>query len=334
MSENIAVIGGGSWGTTLAGLLREKGHEVSLWVYEADLAGRMAKTRVNDLYLPDYTLPEGMLITPDIAEAVSGREMVLNVAPSHVTRTVLTQAAGHASEEACFVSATKGIENETLMTMDQVLQDVLPGRSQRLAFISGPSFAKEVCRKVPTAVCVASRDPAIASRVQSAFNTQYFRVYTSPDVTGVELGGSLKNVIAIASGCSDGLGFGHNTRAALITRGLAEMARLGVAMGANPLTFAGLSGLGDLVLTCTGELSRNRAVGFKLGQGMKLKAILAEMRMVAEGVKTSKAAYELSIKHKVSMPITTQVYALLYEDKDPKAVVRELMTRDLKSELE
>lgn len=334
MSEKIAVIGGGSWGTTLAGLLAGKGHDVSLWVFEEDLALRMAKSRVNDLYMPDCPLPEGLSVTSDLGLAVRGREMILTVAPSHVTRGVLSRLVPDIADGAIFVSATKGIENDTLMTIHEVMEDVLPkGFHHRFAFLSGPSFAREVCLKMPTAVSVASRDISVAKRVQAAFSTEYFRVYTSPDVIGVELGGALKNVIAIAAGCSDGLGYGHNTRAALITRGLAEIARLGMAMGANPLTFSGLSGMGDLLLTCTGELSRNRTVGYKLGQGMKLRDILAEMKMVAEGVKTAKAAYELAVKYGVLMPITEQVYKLLYEDKEPGRVVRDLMTRDLKSEI-
>jgi len=334
LSEKIAVIGGGSWGTTLAGLLADKGNEVSLWVFEEDLAARMARNHVNDLYLPDYKIPDGVTVTSDLSASATGKDIILTVVPSHVTRGVLAKLAPAVKDDAIFVSATKGIENDTLMTIHEVMEDVLPkGFHHRLAFLSGPSFAKEVCLRMPTAVSVASRDPAVAKRVQAAFSTEYFRVYTSPDVIGVELGGSLKNVVAIAAGCSDGLGFGHNTRAALITRGLAEIARLGMAMGANPLTFSGLSGMGDLMLTCTGELSRNRTVGYKLGQGIKLADILSEMKMVAEGVKTSKAAYELSKKYDVPMPITEQVYLLLYEDKGPKQVVRDLMTRDLKSEI-
>ena len=333
MNEKIAVIGGGSWGTTLAGLLAGKGHETILWVFEEDLAQRMQATKVNDIYLPGHTLPDTLKVTHKLDEAVSGADIVLMVTPSHVLRTVLSQLAPSVRSDACFVCASKGIENDTLLTMHEVMEDVLPKEFHgRIACISGPSFAKEVCQKMPTAVSVACRDPQVALRVQAAFNTQYFRVYTNPDVTGVELGGALKNVIAIAAGCSDGLGFGHNTRAALITRGLSEIARLGMAMGANPLTFSGLSGMGDLVLTCTGELSRNRTVGYKLGQGQKLGEILSEMKMVAEGVKTAKAAYGLAKKYGVTMPITQQVYNLLYEDKDPKSVVRELMTRDLKSE--
>jgi len=333
-TEKIAVIGGGSWGTTLAGLLADKGHDVALWVFEADLAGRMTGSRVNDLYLPYYKIPENIEVTSDLGLAVRGRGIILMVAPSHVTRGVLAGLLPYADESACFVSATKGIENDTLMTMHEVMEDVMPKAfHNRTAYLSGPSFAKEVCMGMPTAVSMASRDPAVATRLQAAFNTDRFRVYTNPDVIGVELGGALKNVIAIAAGCSDGLGFGHNTRAALITRGLAEIARLGVAMGANPLTFAGLAGMGDLVLTCTGELSRNRTVGYKLGQGTSLPDILSEMKMVAEGVKTAKAAYGLAKKYGVEMPITEQVYRLLYEDTTPQDVVRTLMTRDLKSEL-
>lgn len=334
MAEKIAVIGGGSWGTTLAALLADKGHDVTLWVYEADLAVRMRDTRVNDLYLPGFKLPENLSVDSRLGETVKDKDIIVTVTPSHVTRNVLTGLLPDVKEDAIFVSASKGIENDTLMTMYDVMEDVLPKNfHHRLAFLSGPSFAKEVCKKMPTAVSVASRSPETAVRVQTAFNCDYFRVYTNPDVMGVELGGALKNVIAIAAGCSDGLGFGHNTRAALITRGLSEIARLGMAMGANPLTFSGLSGMGDLVLTCTGELSRNRTVGFRLGQGATLRDILSEMKTVAEGVKTTKSAYDLSQKYSVSMPITEQVYKLLYEEKEPSQVVRDLMGRDLKSEL-
>jgi glycerol-3-phosphate dehydrogenase (NAD(P)+) len=333
LSEKIAVIGAGAWGTTLAALLADKGHKVTLWVYEDDLAGRMRESRINDLYLPGHVLPE-MGITSDLASAVKDKALVLTVTPSHVARTALKALAQSARPDAYFVCASKGIENESLMTMSEVMEDVLPKEfHHRTAFLSGPSFAKEVILKMPTAVSVASKEPQTAKHVQKIFSTDYFRVYTSPDVMGVELGGSLKNVVAIAAGCSDGLGFGHNTRAALITRGLAEIARLGMAMGANPLTFSGLSGMGDLVLTCTGELSRNRTVGFRLGKGEKLSDILSAMKMVAEGVKTTKAAWALSKKYGVRMPITEQVYNLLYEGKEAARVVKDLMTRDLKSEL-
>jgi len=335
MGEKIAVMGAGAWGTTLAGLLADAGHDVTLWVFEADLADRMGSSRINDVFLPDYVLPEGLSVTNDIQEAVRGKAIVLMVTPSHVTRGILETMAPHVDPDASFITASKGIENETLMTMDEVMRDVLPaGYHGRISVLSGPSFAKEVCKRLPTAVTVASRDPEEARRMQDVFNTDNFRVYTNTDVTGVELGGSVKNVMAIAAGCSDGLGFGHNTRAALITRGIAEMSRLGRAMGANSLTFSGLSGIGDLVLTCTGDLSRNRTVGLKLGQGMKLDEILSEMKMVAEGVKTTKSVRGLAMKHGVEMPITEQVYELLYEDAEPKQVVRKLMSRELKEEHE
>jgi len=334
LGDRVAVIGAGAWGTTIAGLLADNGHDVSLWVYEEELAARIGKTRMNDMYLPEYVLPEGVFATSVLCEAVRDRGIIVMVTPSHAARAVLDGMLGCVSDTATFCSASKGIENDTLMTMDDVLQYVLPKVfHSRLAVLSGPSFAKEVCRRMPTAVAVASRNPDVSKRLQGIFSNESFRVYTNPDVIGVELGGSLKNVIAIAAGCSDGLGFGHNTRAALITRGLAEMARLGSAMGASPLTFSGLAGMGDLVLTCTGELSRNRTVGYKLGQGMKLAEILSEMNMVAEGVKTTKSAYDLAQRHGVEMPITEQVYRLLYEDAEPTLVVRKLMTRDPKGEL-
>lgn len=333
MKERIGVIGAGSWGTCIAILLSEKGHDVSLWVYEKNLSERMMINRVNDLYLPDFKIPDNLFITFSLEDALKGRDIMVSAIPSHVLRNVLTDLAPFLLENNIIVSCTKGIENDTLMTPSGIMKDILPkGLHTRLTFLSGPSFALEVAKMLPTAVSVASYDRDIGLRIQSAFNTPYFRVYTNPDVIGVELGGALKNVIAIASGVSDGLRYGNNARAALITRGLREISRLGVAMGANPLTFSGLSGLGDLILTCTGELSRNRTVGYKLGQGVKLKDILSEMKMVAEGINTTKAAYKLYKKYNVVMPITEQVYKLLYEDKDPKDVVKDLMSRELKDE--
>lgn len=333
IKEKIVVIGAGSWGTSIAILLSEKGHDVNLWVYENDLSERMIRSRVNDLYFPDFKIPDSLKITSSLEDALKGNDVVVSVVPSHVLRKVLEDMSPFLSENAVIVSCTKGIENDTLMTPSGIMKDVLPkGLHKRLAFLSGPSFAVEVARKLPTAVSVSSYDKDIGLRVQTIFNTPYFRVYTNPDVIGVELGGALKNVIAIASGVSDGLKYGHSTKAALITRGLREISRLGVTLGANPLTFSGLSGLGDLVLTCTGKLSRNRTVGYKLGQGMKLKDILSEMKMVAEGIKTTRSAFELSRKNNVEMPITEQVYKLLYEDEDPTNVVKYLMSRGLKDE--
>lgn len=330
---NIGVIGAGSWGTTLAHLLAKKGHGVTLWAYESDLVERMRQTRENDLFLPDVKLAPGLGFTSDLAEAARGRELLLLVPPSQVMRKVMEQAVPHLDEGTLVVSASKGIENDTLMTMSEVLGEVLPPSCRdRLAFLSGPSFAREVSADMPTAVVAAAADRGVAEQVQEVFSTENFRVYTNRDVVGVELGGSLKNVMALAAGVSDGLGFGCNTRAALITRGLAEMTRMGQALGADAATFSGLAGMGDLVLTCTGDLSRNRSVGMELGRGRKLKDILSEMKMVAEGVKTTLSAYQLASRLGVEVPITEQMYLILYQDKDPRQAVVDLMMRELKAE--
>ena len=330
---NIGVIGAGSWGTTLANLLAKKGFPVTLWVYEADLAERMAKTRINDLYLDGFTLSPNLVFTNELSEAVVDRQLLLLVSPSQVMRQVLKQLQPHLDEACLLVSAAKGIENNSLQLMSEVLEEVLGAEvKNRCAFLSGPSFAKEVAEEQPTAVTVAADDLGVAHRVQEIFSTDYFRVYTNQDVVGVEIGGALKNVIALAAGISDGLGFNHNARAALITRGLVEIGRLGMAKGAIESTFAGLAGMGDLVLTCTGDLSRNRTVGMELGRGRKLEEILNQMHMVAEGVKTTLSAYQLANKLGVKMPITEQMYQILYEDKDPKLAVADLMRRALTSE--
>jgi len=329
----IGVIGAGSWGTTLANVLAKKGYDVTLWVYEQDLAKRLSETRINDLYLDGITLSPNLSYTNDLEDAVQGRQALLLVSPSQVMRPVLKQLKPYLSDDCLLISAAKGIENDSLLTMSDVLQEVLgTGVKQRSAFLSGPSFAKEVAVEQPTAVAVASDDLAVACRVQEMFSTDYFRVYTNQDVVGIEIGGALKNVIALAAGVADGLGFHHNVRAALITRGLAEMARLGVALGAQEATFSGLAGMGDLVLTCTGDLSRNRSVGIELGRGRKLDEILNQMRMVAEGVKTTLSAYQLAVKLGVAMPITEQMYQILYQDKDPRQAVADLMNRALSSE--
>jgi glycerol-3-phosphate dehydrogenase (NAD(P)+) len=330
---NIGVIGAGSWGTTLANLLAKKGLDVVLWVYEADLAARMALTRVNDLYLPGVELDRRLEVTSDLGQATVNRALLLLVCPSQVMRRVVEQCRPVLHPDSLLVSAAKGIENDTLLTMSEVLAEVLgqdiTGRS---AFLSGPSFAREVAEEQPTAVAVAAENKDVADTVQKLFSTEYFRVYTNNDVMGVELGGALKNVIALAAGVSDGLGFGYNTRAALITRGLAEIARLGEAKGALPATFAGLAGMGDLVLTCTGDLSRNRKVGMELGQGRKLNDILGSMHMVAEGVKTTLSAYQLARKLGAEVPIIEQMYQILYADKSPRQAVTDLMQRVLKAE--
>jgi glycerol-3-phosphate dehydrogenase (NAD(P)+) len=333
MHENVGVIGAGSWGTTLADLLAKKGHSVTLWAYEPELVRAMTATGVNEVFLSGIQLSPRLRFTNSLEEAVAGKGVILFVVPSQVVRRVIGTALPAIPADAVVVSASKGIELGTLLTVSQIYAELLPASLFRnFAVLSGPSFAREVAQEMPTVVVAAAHEEQVARRVQKVFTTPGFRVYTNNDIMGVELGGAIKNVIALAAGIADGLGFGNNTRAALITRGLAEMARLGRAMGARNETFAGLAGMGDLVLTCTGDLSRNRTVGIKLGQGMKLAAILGEMRMVAEGVKTTESAYYLAKKLGIDMPITEKVYSILYEDKPPREAVVELMTRDLKAE--
>ncbi len=332
-AQRVAVIGAGSWGTALANLLAKKGIETVLWSHEPDVAAAVEREHRNPRYLSEVALDERLRATADIAEASRGAGVVLSVSPSHVVRAVMSRVAPHLAEDALVVSASKGIEVDTLETMDQVLSGVLPVRvSERAVFLSGPSFALEVARDHPTAVTVASRSEGAARQAQELFQTELFRVYTNPDVPGVELGGALKNVVAIASGVVDGLGFGNNTRAALITRGLAEMARLGVALGADPLTFSGLAGMGDLILTCTGALSRNRSVGVELGKGRALDEVLGGMTMVAEGVRTARSARELAHREGVEMPIVDSVYSVLYEGASPREAVESLMLRAPKAE--
>jgi glycerol-3-phosphate dehydrogenase (NAD(P)+) len=325
----IAVIGAGSWGTTLANLLSQKGSDVSLWVYEKDLAEEIERTRVNKLYLPDIRLSETIMVSHQIDEVVNKARYILNVVPAQYTRSVFKESLPFVSKEAIIISAAKGIERGTLMTISSVLKGL---SGHKVAVLSGPSFAKEVIKNLPTAVTLAMEDKDTGLVLQEVFNTNNFRVYTHDDVLGVEIGGALKNVVAIASGISDGLGLGHNARASLITRGLAEMTRLGIAMGANERTFSGLSGLGDLVLTCTGHLSRNYTLGAKLGQGMKLRDILDQTISVVEGVATAESAFELSRKYNIEMPIVEQVYEIIYEKKDPALAVSDLMRRSLKTE--
>ncbi len=332
---NIGVIGAGSWGTALADLLARIGHQVTLWAYETDLVVRMREQRENDLFLPDIRLHEELKFTDTLAEAVKGRELLLLVPPSQLMRQVFRQLVPYLEDGRVLVSASKGIENQTLMTMSQVLLEELEnaGRKAKLAFLSGPSFAREVAKGLPTAVVAASEEEVVAELVQKVFSGERFRVYTNSDVIGIEFGGSLKNVMALAAGIADGLGFGSNTRAALITRGLSEMTRLGVAAGAKAQTFAGLAGMGDLVLTCTGDLSRNRTVGLELGRGRPLQEILDGMKMVAEGVKTTVSTYQLASRLQVVAPITEQVYKILEEGKDPRQAVTDLLQRTLKSEV-
>ena len=325
----IAVIGAGSWGTTLASLLAEKEYDISLWALEKEIVKSVQETGINQVYLPGLQLPANLKVTNDIEQAVKKSRYVLNVVPTQFTRSVFKDAISFISEDAVIVSASKGIEQGSLLTVSSILKEIC---GHRIAVLSGPSFANEVMKKLPTAVTLATEDPDTGLILQEIFNTQYFRVYTHSDVIGVELGGALKNVIAIASGISDGLGLGHDARAALITRGLAEMVRLGVSMGADERTFSGLSGLGDLVLTCTGPLSRNYSVGVNLGKGMKLDEILSATKSVAEGVATALSAYELSRKQKIEMPIVEQIYEVIYREKSPDQAVSMLMNRNLKSE--
>lgn len=335
LEKRIGVIGAGSWGTALANLLATKGYLIDWWVFEEDLCRQLAQYRENDVFLPGITLSENLRPTNDLAAVVQNKDLIVIVVPSHVVRELATRMAPHLAPHAILVSASKGIENDTQLTMSAVIKEVISDLNEdQLSVLSGPSFAREVAVGVPTVVTVASVDPSCAQVVQQAFATPAFRVYTNLDIIGVELGGSVKNVIAIAAGMVDGLGLGLNTRAALITRGMTEIRRLGVAMGANPRTFTGSAGIGDLVLTCTGDISRNHMVGAKIGQGRQLKDVLSEMRMVAEGVKTARSVYHLSKRLHVEMPICHAVYQILYEQLSPRDAVYLLMTRDLKNELD
>jgi glycerol-3-phosphate dehydrogenase (NAD(P)+) len=335
MVEKVTVLGAGAWGTALAKVLAENGHEVSLWSRREDLANQINGAHANPRYLPGAPLPDSLVATHDLAGAIRGAKMIVFVVPSHSTREVARAAAAHVESDVPIVSATKGIENESLMFMDEVLAVELPAHARRsLSFLSGPSFAKELAAHIPTAVVVAARDQAVCADVMRRFHTPYLRLYASDDIPGVECGGAMKNVVAIAAGAVDGLGFGHNTRAMLITRGLAEVAKLAMARGGSALTVAGLAGMGDLVLTCTGELSRNRTVGLELGKGRTLDEILGSLGHVAEGVKTAKSAHDLSVKLGVEMPITREVYAVLHEKKPLAKAVHDLMSRELSYEFD
>ncbi len=340
MSENIkdikiGVVGAGSWGTALANLLACKGFHIDLWVFEDEVQQQIMDRRENEIFLPGIRLSDNLTPSNDIESVVADKDFLVTVVPSHLVRTVAGEMAPLVSPDTIVVSASKGIENNTHLTMTQVLAEMMPSLSPgNFSVLSGPSFAREVAIDVPTVVTVAGHDPEVAMRVQHIFATPYFRVYTSDDPPGVELGGAVKNVIAIAAGIIDGLGLGLNTRAALITRGQTEIRRLGLKLGANPRTFTGLAGIGDLILTCTGDLSRNHTVGKKIGQGKSLNTILSEMRMVAEGVKTSKSVYNLARKLEVEMPISSEIYHVLYNDVPPQEALFRLMTRDLKDELD
>jgi glycerol-3-phosphate dehydrogenase (NAD(P)+) len=329
----ISVLGAGGWGTTLAILLHYNGHNVTLWEYKKSYAKELIKKRINTDYLPGIKIPKEILITHDIEESTEDKNLIVLAVPSQFLRGVVKGISYHRIEDAILVSVSKGIEKNTLMTMSQMLKDVFPHLNEnQIGVISGPSHAEEVSQRVPTAVVAASIDIETSKTIQAAFMTSYFRVYASTDILGVELGGAFKNIIAIGAGIIDGAGFGDNTKAAIMTRGVAEISRLGLAMGAQPETFAGLSGMGDLIVTCMSRHSRNRYVGEQIGKGKTLKEILKSMEQVAEGVETTRSAKQLAAKNEIETPITNEVYKILYEDKDPVKATTDLMTRDMKTE--
>jgi glycerol-3-phosphate dehydrogenase (NAD(P)+) len=331
--KNLAIIGSGGWGTALAIILAPRFPSVRLWVYEADLAARMSETRENDVYLPGCLLPSRVEVVTQLPAALDGAEIVLSAIPSHLVRGVYQQMLPFLNESMVFVSATKGLENGTLLRMSEVILDVLRNRlTPHVAVISGPTFALEVARFEPTALVVASTDSTLVETVQGAFSGPTFRLYANSDPIGVEIGGAVKNVVAIGAGVVHGLGLGHNTMAALITRGLAEITRLAVAMGGAAQTLAGLAGLGDLVLTCSGDLSRNRTVGVELALGGNLEEIVSSMKMVAEGIKTTNAVANLAKRHSVEMPICEQMLQMLQFGISPREAIQRLMDRSLKGE--
>ena len=333
MTEKISVIGAGSWGTTLANLLAGKNFDTILYIYEPDQFVMMRQQRTNEKYLPGIELHPELQLTDSLAEAVNFSGYVVMAVPSHAVRSVLKHLTNQKLSDKIFINVAKGIENDTLLRMSQVIQEVTGISPDRIATLSGPSHAEEVSREVATAVVAASDDLSTARIVRDIFRTDYFRVYSSTDNIGVELGGSFKNVIAIAAGIADGAGFGDNTKAALMTRALVEMTRLGMAMGAQMTTFSGLSGIGDLIVTCMSRHSRNRYVGEQIGKGKTLQQVLDEMVMVAEGVKTTKSVHQLLEKYPIETPISSEVYQVLFNDKNPHDAVRDLMTRDPKEEL-
>lgn len=333
----IGVVGGGGWGTALSVVLASRGHAVTLWVYEPELAERMRTARVNETYLPGVAVPVSIAVTNGLAEAVDGAEGVLLVTPSQALRSTvarLLEEAPTALARASYVAiASKGLERGTLLRMTEVLGQIVPPEvGARVGVLAGPSHAEEVARRIPTAVVAAARSADVAAAIQESCSTEWFRIYTNDDVVGVEIGVALKNVVAIAAGICDGLGFGDSTKGALLTRGLVEIARLGERLGARTETFAGLAGMGDLIATAMSRHSRNRRLGEAIGHGVTLEAALAGTKMVAEGVNTADAAVNLARRHGVELPIAEQVRAILYEQKSPHAAIRELLTRDLKSE--
>jgi glycerol-3-phosphate dehydrogenase (NAD(P)+) len=329
----ISVLGAGGWGTTLAILLHHNGHEVTLWEYKRSYAKEIAHSRDNKIYLPGIKIPKEIVITHSLEECSDSKHMIILAVPTQFIRSVLNNIKGYDFKNTTFVSVAKGIEKDSLKTVSHIIRDEIKNiTADQIGVLSGPSHAEEVARKIPTAVVAASHDPFIARQIQSTFITSYFRIYSTTDILGVEYGGALKNVIAIGAGIIDGAKFGDNTKAAIMTRGIAEIARLGIALGAQPETFSGLSGMGDLIVTCMSRHSRNRFVGEQIGKGKTLKEVLKHMQMIAEGVETCRSVHQLSEKHQIETPIASAVYKILFEERDPVKVTYELMTRDMKAE--
>jgi glycerol-3-phosphate dehydrogenase (NAD(P)+) len=330
---NVTVLGAGSWGTTLALVLCDNGHSVRLWSFSKEQCDVMREKRENPEFLPGVLIPRSIEIVDDVESSCTNRDMIVAAVPSQHLRSILQRIAHLDLTKTIICNVAKGIENGSLMTMSEVLLDVLMHeRQENLAILSGPSHAEEVSKKIPTMVVAASFQMRTAKMVQEAFMTDYFRVYTNEDIRGVELGGAIKNVIAIAAGMSDGAGFGDNTKAAMMTRGIYEIARLGSSMGAHPITFAGLSGMGDLIVTCMSRHSRNRFVGEEIGKGRNIHDVLSEMVMVAEGVPSAKSVHQLALKHHIEMPLASEVYQVLYEGKDGRQAILDVMLRDAKGE--
>lgn len=334
MVNEIGIIGAGSWGTALAKLLSDKGESVALWCYEEEVAKGINSRHQNPVYLSDIKLSAKIKATNDLKEAINGKKIIFSVVPSQHVRGVWNQAGEYFNPDSILVSATKGFEQQSHKLMSQVLAECLPSvPASNIVCLSGPTFAPEVARGLLTSAVIAGTDPKINTEVQKTLRCENFLTFTNEDITGVEVGGAIKNVIAIAAGMSDGLNFGHNARAAIITRGLYEMVKIGKTLGANPLTFMGLSGIGDLVLTCTADLSRNHTVGKRLGGGEPLNSILKEMKMVAEGIYTAKAIKQISTEHNINTPICQAVYQMLYENQKPRDAVMWLCSLPLKNEL-
>ncbi|QCX32562.1 NAD(P)H-dependent glycerol-3-phosphate dehydrogenase [Caloramator sp. E03] len=328
----ISILGAGSWGSAIAVLLSKKSYDISIWDRNISLLEEINRTRENIRYLPGVLMPTNIKAFEDIGKCIEGCEIIVMAVPSHAVRQVCISLKGVVKKDQTFVSLAKGIENATFKRMSEIIEEHFP--ENNVAVLSGPSHAEEVSKDIPTTVVSSSKSIQVAEYIQDVFITPKFRVYTNTDIIGVEVGGAVKNIIALAAGVSDGLGYGDNTKAALMTRGIAEIARLGVALGAQPLTFAGLSGIGDLIVTCTSMHSRNRRAGILIGQGKTVEEATSEVKMVVEGINTTKSTYELSQKIGVEMPITTELYKVLFEGKNPKYAVSELMLRDKKHEIE